>query len=89
MIQVWRCDHCSYLSQNAKETRLHEYECEWNIKNKTCQTCEHRGNNIEGNATCSLKIKIKDRFSNVNCSKWQIMFNYLYELPKPLEKKKF
>jgi len=76
MIQVWKCDHCSHFTQDAAEMRAHEDKCEWNIKNKTCQTCEHSSGDIEGNTTCALNVKIKGRFGNVNCSKWFEMFDY-------------
>ena len=76
MIQVFKCDHCSHFTQDAEGMRIHENKCEWNIKNKCCQTCEHSGGDIDGSTTCDLNIKIEGRFENRNCSKWVEMFDY-------------
>lgn len=39
MIRVWKCEYCNFAKIDEAHVYEHEMACDWNPKQKRCQTC--------------------------------------------------
>lgn len=70
---VWKCDFCYSVTKSDSVKMLeHEKTCSFNPINKSCYTCEHRGDDGYDYAipTCDLNLDIIDGEEEGNCKGW-------------------
>jgi len=73
MIQVFKCDHCSHLRQDAEEMRIHEVKCSFNEINKKCFTCTHSWDSGHDYSIpeCEKHLSTIDGHEKGNCVGWK------------------
>ena len=73
MIQVWRCDYCTWSNADPDVILKHELGCSFNRATKKCHTCEfsyEEGYNWEHIPGCELRLDANKYEEEGNCPKW-------------------
>lgn len=63
---VYFCDFCGDSNENISLMSKHEIECEYNPKNKACETCS----NIDSYIFCKIKKTAVLSRSIKHCKDW-------------------
>ena len=77
---LWECEFCEnywselpgfILDDTYEDVKLHEENCKYNPKNKTCYTCQRfSGERYPFNFKCSIGYSDKNMF-RPNCPWWE------------------
>ena len=81
--EVWLCNYCDHEEDTYGQADSHEWNCKYNPKVKTCQTCEHKLDTGYG-SDCTFKCDKQGcehydetdfemrKFDIRDCNNWEI-----------------
>jgi hypothetical protein len=64
------CIYCKEQFSNSEEFADHTTNCLWNPENKSCYSCEHEGQYLNGSFVCNMLDGINYR--QLKCKFWDL-----------------